>query len=118
MYNMELSSNPTIVSHPDGSINTFTYPVDVNANNTYPSNIPPSELGLVVDPSYSLFYPNGVLTASSRDNCYVKDERAYQKYVANIDYIEKDYNKYISRYNGYIGGYQYPQKLYFNAVKK
>ena len=114
MYNMDLRSNPTILSYPDGSENTFTYPVNENANNTYPSNIPPKNLGLVVDPSYTLFYPNCILTATKRSNCYLKHERAYQKYITNIEDIEKDYEKYITGYNGYIGGYQYPQRFSFN----
>lgn len=115
MYNMDLTSNPTILSYPDGSENTFTYPVNENANNTYPSNIPPKNLGLVVDPSYTLFYPNCILTATKRSNCYLKHERAYQKYITNIEDIEKDYEKYITGYNGYIGGYQYPQKFSFRV---
>ena len=113
MYNMDLSSNNTIISYPDGTVNTFTYPPTINANNTYPNLIPPSDQGLIVDPSYNLFYPDGVLT-ESRDNCYVNDETAYQKRITLIQTQEKKYVDYVNNYGGYIGGYQYPQRFNFD----
>ena len=118
-YNMGLNSANTIISYPGGTLNTFSYPPTISANNTYPNLIPPSDQGLVVDPSYSLFYPDGVLT-ESRGNCYVNDETAYQKRISTITSLKKNYAEYVNQYGGYTGGYQYPQRFNFhiNCKKK
>ena len=67
-----------------GIPNSFVYPPDVNASQTYPISGTNIEAGgLYVDPSYNLFYPNDS-SDNIRGSCYLKQERAYLQHVKFI----------------------------------
>ena len=117
IYKMDMDSNVSIMSHPDGSANTFSYPPDILANQTYPELIPPSDQGLVVDPCYTIFYPNtpGFSLLNSSSNCYMKNERAYQQYRRPIIQSHTYIKNYIKSKNGYVGDYYYPKPFSFDC---
>ena len=117
IYKMDMESNVSILSHPDGSANTFSYPPGILANQTYPRLNPPSDQGLIVDPCYTIFYPNtrGFNVSNSSGNCYTKNERAYQQYRRPIVQSHSYIKNYIKSKNGYVGNYYYPKPFSFDC---
>jgi hypothetical protein len=117
IYKMDMDSNISILSHPDGSANTFSYPPGILANQTYPLLNPPSDQGLIVDPCYTIFYPNtpGFNVSNSSGNCYTKNERAYQQYRRPIVQSHSYIKNYIKSKNGYVGDYYYPKPFSFDC---
>jgi hypothetical protein len=70
-----------------GMPNTFVYPPDINASQTYPISGTTTEAGgLYVDPSYNIFYPKDA-TDNIRGSCYLKQERAYLQNVKFVRYV-------------------------------
>ena len=114
IYAMDMSGVTSIIAYPDGSGNTFIYPPDITANQTYPNNIPPSDQGLIVDPSYNIFYKEEI-TQSARGVCYLKNERAYKQYLQCLPYTQAIAKTYLEVSNGYIGEYFYPKKFSFHC---
>ena len=114
IYAMDMSGVTSIIAYPDGSGNTFIYPPHITANQTYPNNIPPSDQGLIVDPSYNIFYKEDV-TQSARGVCYLKNERAYKQYLKCLPYTQAIAKTYLEVSNGYIGEYFYPKKFSFHC---
>ena len=113
IYKMDLSGVVSILSHPDGSANTFAYPPNFFANQTYPRLIPPSDHGLIVDPCYNVFYNGNNI--SNQGICYLNDERAYQQYRRPIPLTERYIKNYIRSKNGYVGDYYYPKAFSFDC---
>ena len=114
IYAMDMTGLTSIVAYPDGSGNTFIYPPDITANQTYPNNIPPSDQGLIVDPSYNIFYKENI-TQSARGVCYLKNERAYKQYLKCLPYTQSIAKTYLEVSNGYIGEYFYPKNFVFDC---
>ena len=114
IYTMDMSGVTSIVAYPDGSGNTFIYPPDITANQTYPINIPPDEQGLIVDPSYNIFYKADI-TQSARGVCYLKNERAYKQYLQCLPYTQDIAKTYLEVSNGYVGEYFYPKNFVFDC---
>ena len=115
LYVLDLSGTGlyTIDASAGGTHNTFPYPPDVNANNSYPTTANGNG-GLIVDPCFNIFYPQ---QASTYGNCYLNNERSY---IKNVTYINYQNNKnlistYIQNNNGYTGSFYYPQKFVFDA---
>lgn len=117
IYKMDLSGAVSILSHPDGSANTFSYPPNLFANQTYPKLIPPSDQGLIVDPCYNIFYPNkpGISELNTISSCYLKYERAYQQYRTPILLNNSYITNYVNSKNGYVGDYFYPKSFSFDC---
>lgn len=116
IYRIDLSGVVSIISHPDGSANTFSYPPAILANQTYPKFNPPTDQGLIVDPCYNVFYPNSIgIDRSSRGTCYVNNERAYEQYRKLIPLTETYVKNYIGAKNGFVGEYYYPQSFTFDC---
>lgn len=117
IYKMDLSGAVSILSHPDGSANTFSYPPNLFANQTYPKLIPPSDQGLIVDPCYNIFYPNtpGTSELNTISSCYLKYERAYQQYRTPILLNNSYITNYVKSKNGYVGDYFYPKSFSFDC---
>ena len=114
LYRMDLSGATSILSYPDGSANTFLYPPKILANQTYPTLIPPSDQGLIVDPCYNIFYPNTSSQYSS-GNCYLNNESAYQQYSVSNPFTPSSRKNYIKSKNSYVGGYRYPNSFSFKS---
>lgn len=114
LYKMDLSGVTSILSHPDGSYNTFLYPPKILANQTYPILTPPSDQGLIVDPCYNVFYPNTNDNHSS-NVCYSNNESAYQQFTKTINMTSNDKTNYIKSKNSYVGGYRYPNPFSFDC---
>ena len=116
IYKMDLSGLVSIISYPDGSANTFSYPPNILANQAYPKLIPPSDQGLVVDPCYNVFYPTNMgADRSNHGVCYLNDERAYEQYRRPIPLTETYVKNYISSKNGFVGDYYYPMPFTFDC---
>ena len=116
IYKMDLSGLVSIISYPDGSANTFSYPPNILANQAYPKLIPPSDQGLVVDPCYNVFYPTNMgADRSNHGVCYLNDERAYEQYRRPIPLTETYVKNYIGSKNGFVGEYYYPMPFTFDC---
>ena len=116
IYKIDLSGVVSIISYPDGSANTFSYPPFILANQIYPKLNPPSDQGLIVDPCYNLFYPNDIGTdRNDHSECYVNDERAYEQYRTLIPLTETYVKNYIGAKNGFVGNYYYPAPFTFDC---
>ncbi len=114
IYAMDMSGVTSIVAYPDGSGNTFIYPPDIRVNQTYPINTPPDEQGLIVDPSYNIFYKADI-NQSARGVCYLKNERSYKQYLQCLPYTEDIAKTYLEVSNRYIGEYFYPKSFAFDC---
>jgi hypothetical protein len=114
---IETLSGVTLDASFGGLSNTFIYPPDVNASQTYP--VPGSNVeagGLYVDPSYQIFY-NSANNDDIRGTCYIKQERAYLNNVrfitsASIEngtqlFIDLASN-YVNNSNNLVGKIVYP----------
>ena len=118
LYQMDMSGTQTIVNHPqwpitDLSTNTFDYPPSPDANQVYPdpSN---NNIGLQVDYSYNIFYPQ-YLTQSSRGLCYLKNERSWKQWIRCLPYTRLQASLFYSVTGGFIGDFNYPKKFNFDC---
>jgi|TARA_B110000037_G_C17091502_1_gene494185 hypothetical protein len=118
LYQMDMCGTQTIVSNPqwpvkDSSTNTFKYPLGSSQNQVLPdaSN---SNVGLIVDYSYNIFYPTN-LTQSNRGLCYLKNERAWKQWIKCLPYTRKEAELYFGAAGGYMGDFNYPKKFHFDC---
>ena len=118
LYQMDMSGTQTIVNHPqwpvtDLSTNTFDYPPSPDANQVYPdpSN---NNIGLQVDYSYNIFYPQ-YLTQSSRGLCYLKNERSWKQWIRCLPYTTRQASLFYRVTGGFIGDFNYPKKFHFDC---
>ena len=114
---IETLSGVTLDASFGGMSNTFVYPPDIQASQTYPissSNIEAG--GMYVDPSYQLFY-NSVTSDDIRGTCYIDQERAYLDNVGFITNASIENgtqlfvniaSNYVSNSNNLIGKIVYP----------
>ena len=98
--------------------NTFNYPPQLTSSVSYVSPSNPGGGGIIVDPSYRIFYANNVENSSSRGSCYLKNERSYLKLTKFINIPVKIGVNYISNNYNFNGKYYYPSPFKFTCSKE
>jgi len=122
LYQMDMCGCQTIINHPQwptnpdpsgNAINTFKYPPSSAANQLYPDSSN-NNVGLQVDFSYNIFYPQS-LTQSNRGLCYLKNERSWKQWIKCLPYSKKEADIYFNSSGGYVGDFNYPRKFHFDC---
>ena len=119
LYQMDYSGAQTIVSNPqwpvnNSSTNTFKYPPGSSQNQSLPIDASNSNIGLIVDYSYNIFYPQS-LSQSARGACYLKNELSYKQFIKCLPYNKVEAGLYYRAAGGYIGDFNYPKKFHFDC---
>ena len=119
LYQMDMCGTQTIVSNPqwpvkDSSTNTFKYPPGSSQNQSLPIDASNSNIALIVDYSYNIFYPKN-LTQSNRGLCYLKNERSWKQWIKCLPYTRKEAELYFGAAGGYMGDFNYPKKFHFDC---
>lgn len=119
LYQMDMCGTQTIVSNPqwpvnDSYTNTFKYPPGSSKNQSLPIDASNSNIGLIVDYSYNIFYPQS-LSQSARGACYLKNELSYKQFIKCLPYTRKEAYLYYRAAGGYMGDFNYPKKFHFDC---